>query len=561
MKQKPKVDYYTWRFRIILIILLIAGLALAWRMLDLMVLKRKFLVGQGNARMLRVVKTQAYRGMITDRLGNPLAISTPVDAAWADPQSVKKLSPHTLTKLAKLLDISYATLTRRLGYKKREFVYLKRQLTPSEAANITALNIQGIFLKREFRRYYPEGQVAAHVVGLTNIDDHGQEGLELAYDKQLQGIPGLKQVIKDRLGNVVAEVEQIRQPKPGADLVLSIDRRIQYLAYRALQQGVSKYKVKATSAVVMNVHTGEILAMVNFPTYNPNNRPSIHDGRFRNRAVTDTFEPGSTIKPFAVALGLNSGQYNPDTIIDTSPGFLKLGRNIVRDEHFKGKLTVTKVLQISSNVGVSKIILSLPPDSLWNLLHKLGLGQVTASGFPGESAGLLPMHPRWAPFTLATMSFGYGLAVTPLQLAHLYGTLANCGVDVPVTFLKRVKTPQGIQVMKPTTARSVLNMLETVVEPGGTAPLARVPSYWVAGKTGTSRIVGPHGYEKYHHNAVFAGVAPASNPQIVVVVFMHDPQGKQYYAGYTAGPVFAKIMSGVLRILDIPPDHLGQAQP
>lgn len=561
MKRKTEVNHYKWRFRFILIVLLCAGLALCWRMLDLMVFKRKFLTSEGNARMVRVIKTQAYRGMITDRNGNPLAISTPVDAAWADPQSVKQLSPQKLNKLAKILDISYQTLARRLNNKKLEFVYLQRQLTPSQVAAVKALDISGVFFKREYRRYYPEGEVTAHVVGLTNIDDQGQEGLELAYNKALQGVPGLTRVIKDRLGQVVSELEKIREPKPGKNITLSLDRRIQYLAFRELSTGVKKFQVKAASAIVMNIHTGEVLAMVNLPSYNPNNRPKIHDGRFRNRAVTDTFEPGSTIKPFAVALGLDSGQYNPDTIIDTSPGYIKLGRNMVRDEHFKGKLTVTKVLQISSNVGVSKIILSQPAGSLRDLLSRLGLGQKTASGFPGESAGYLPFHPASKPFERATMSFGYGLSVTPLQLAHIYATLGNDGKAVPVTFLKRDKPVEGLPVMKAKTAKEVLSMLETVVEPGGTAPLARVPGYWVAGKTGTSRIVGEHGYEKNHHNAVFAGVAPASNPQIVVVVYMHDPQGKQYYAGYTAGPVFAKIMGGTLRILDIAPDHIGSAQP
>ena len=550
-----------WRFRFVIFVLLLAALALVWRMIDLMVLKRKFLVNQGDARMMRVVKTQAYRGMITDRNGSPFAISTPVDAAWADPQSIRSISVKKLIKLAHVLDISYRTLKRRLGYKNREFIYLKRQLTPTESDKVKALNIPGVFLKREYRRYYPEGEIIAQVVGLTNIDDHGQEGLELAYDTQLQGIPGLKQVIKDRLGRVVAEIDQIRAPKPGQNLTLSIDRRIQYLAYRALKQTFKKYHAKSASAVVLDLHTGEILAMVNQPSYNPNNRPKIHGGRFRNRAVTDVFEPGSTMKPFAIAVGLDSGQYTPDTIINTNPGWIKVGRNIVRDEHFKGELSVTKVLQISSNVGVSKIILSLPLEALWDKLNSFGLGKITSSGFPGESAGRLPFQRVWRPFAVATMSFGYGLSVTTLQLAQLYATLGNKGIEMPVTFLKTDKPVAGKQVMQPKTAHQIIRMLETVVEPGGTATKARVSGYWVAGKTGTSRIVGKHGYERHHHNAVFAGLAPASNPKIVVVVFVHDPQGKFYYAGDVAAPVFAKIMSGALRILDIPPDHLGSVQP
>lgn len=560
-RKSQVVNYYTWRFWIVISLLVLAAFALIFRMVDLMVLKRHFLVSQGDARMVRIIKSQAYRGMITDRNGNPFAISTPVDAAWADPQSVKTLSPQKMQQLAHALDMSEATIKRRLGYKHREFVYLKRQLTPTESAAIKAMDISGVFLKREYRRYYPEGEVTAQVVGLTNIDDHGQEGLELAFNQQLEGIPGLKRVIKDRLGHVISEVAELRPPKAGQNLTLSIDRRVQYLAYRALKQGFHKYDAKGATAVVLDIHTGEILAMVNQPSYNPNNRPKLHDGRFRNRAVTDTFEPGSTIKPFAVAVGLDSGKFTPDTIINTEPGWMRVGHNIVRDEHFSGKLSVTKVLQISSNVGVSKIILSLPLDSLANKLRRLGVGTRTHSGFPGESSGYLPSPAIWKPFQVATMSFGYGLSATALQLANLYATLADNGVEKPVTFLKLDKVPVGHQVMRPETAQAILKMLETVVEPGGTAPKARVPGYWVAGKTGTSRIVGPHGYERHHHNAVFAGVAPASDPKIAVVVFFHDPQGKLYYAGDVAGPVFAKIMSGTLRVLDIPPDHLGSKQP
>lgn len=560
-QQKNNNNHFIWRFRIVIALLALAAFALVFRMVDLMVLKRHFLVNQGDERMVRVIHNQAYRGMISDRNGNPLAISTPVDAAWADPQSVKELSSQQIHHLANILDMPLSTLKRRLGYKQREFVYLKRQLTPTEAANVKAMDISGVFLKREYRRYYPEGEVTAQVLGLTNIDDQGQEGLELAYNSQLQGVPGLKRVIKDRLGHIVSELQQIRESKPGKDITLSIDRRIQYVAYRALKQGYHKFQAQGATAVVLNIKTGEVLAMVNQPSYNPNNRPAIHDGRFRNRAVTDVFEPGSTIKTFAVAVGLDSGKYTPDTKIDTDPGWLRIGHNIVRDEHFKGILTVTKVLQISSNVGVSKIILSLSLDSLRNKLASLGLGQSTHSGFPGESSGYLPDPITWKPFAAATLSFGYGVSVTALQLAQLYATLGDDGVERPISFLKLDNPPPGKQVMKPSTAHSLLQMLETVIEPGGTATKARVPGYWVAGKTGTSRIVGPHGYERHHHNAVFAGVAPASDPKIVVVVFMHDPKGRLYYAGDVAAPVFAKIMSGTLRVLDITPDHLGTKQP
>lgn len=562
-KSKVNSKVNIWRYRFVLIFLAVAALALLWRMLDLMVINRGFLMQQGNARMVRVVSTQAYRGMITDRYGNPLAISTPVDAVWADPQTVTDVDAATLAKLARIIALPQKTLNSRLQQKHKEFIYLQRQLTPLQAAEVKALNIPGIFLKREYRRYYPEGEVTAHVVGLTNVDDHGQEGLELADEKTLQGVAGQRRVIKDRMGYVVAEVNELREPKAGENIALSIDRRIQYSAYRALAAGITKYNAKSGSAVVMDVHTGEILAMVSQPGFNPNNRPKGQSEAYRNRAVTDTFEPGSTIKTFSIITALESGKYKPNTMINTSPGWYMIGKNMVHDHSNKGEMTVTDVLKFSSNVGVSKIILSLPPENLWNLLNKLGLGQSTGSGFPGEVVGVLPYREKWAPFALATLSFGYGLSVTTLQLAHIYSTLANEGISVPPTFLKVTTPPQGEQMIDPKTTHETIKMLETVVEPGGTAPWARVPGYWISGKTGTSFVVGPKGYDKKHKNVVFVGIAPATNPQLVVVVFLHDPKPKAQTsdAGYTAGPIFSKIMSESLRILNIPPDHLnGGAQ-
>lgn len=558
MKFRSKSKVNIWRYRFVLIFLAAAGLALVWRMLDLMVLNRSFLMQQGDARMVRVISTQAYRGMITDRYGNPLAISTPVDAVWADPQTVTDVDQTTLAKLARIIGLPQKTLNSRLQQKHKEFIYLQRQLTPLQAAEVKALNIPGIFLKREYRRYYPEGEVTAHVVGLTNVDDHGQEGLELAYEKQLQGVAGLRRVIKDRMGYVVSEVNELREPKAGENVTLSIDRRIQYSAYRALAAGITKYNAKSGSAVVMDVHTGEILAMVSQPGFNPNNRPKGQSEAYRNRAVTDTFEPGSTIKTFSTVVALESGKYTPNTIINTEPGWYMIGKNIVRDHSDRGKMTITDILKFSSNVGISKIILSLPYENLWNLLHKLGLGQVTGSGFPGEVAGSMPYREKWGPFMLATFSFGYTLSTTTLQLAHIYATLANDGIAVPPTFMKLNSPPQGEQVIAPKTTHEIIKMLETVVEPGGTAPWARVPGYWISGKSGTTFVVGPKGYDKKRKNVVFAGIAPATNPQLVVVVFLHDPhpKGQTSDAGFTAGPIFSKIMSESLRILNIPPDHL-----
>ena len=556
MIRYKKDKHYTSRFRIVLAILLLAALALTWRMIDLMVIKRSFLVNQGDARMLRTISSQAYRGMLTDRYGNPLAISTPVDSAWSDPQVTALVEPSKLAKLAKVLGMTPAQLTKRLQGKNRDFTYLKRHLTPTQSDQIKALNIPGVFLKNEYRRYYPEGEVAAQVLGLTNIDDKGQEGLELGLNKQLQGIPGLNRVIKDRMGHVVTQLDELREPKPGQNITLSIDRRIQYIAYRELQAGMQKYNGKAGSAVVLDIKTGEILAMVSLPSYNPNDRPNIHDGRFRNRAVTDIFEPGSTLKTFAVALGLESGHFTPDTIIDTAPGWMNVGNNVVRDEHYKGSISVTDVLKVSSNVGVTKIVQTLPPDELYNKLKSYGLGQNTGSGFPGESGGQLNDRRVWGPFAVATLSFGYGVTVTTLQLAQIYAMIANNGVEVPVTFLKRTTPPVGKQLMPAQTAKEVVTMLESVVEPGGTATRARVPGYWVAGKTGTTRIVTSAGYDKNRHNTVFAGIAPASAPRLVVVVFVNDPDGKRLEGGSVAAPIFSQIMSGALRILNIAPDHL-----
>ncbi len=557
-----KIQYYNWRFQIVLSVLALVFLALLGRMVYLMVIDRAFLQRQGNMRALRTIEIPAYRGIIADRNGNPLAISTPVFAVWVDPQSFKA-SSNQIASLSILLHQSKKYIFDEVhDNRHREFIYLKRQLPPSVANKIKMLDIPGVFLKQEYRRYYPEGAVSAHVVGLTNIDDKGQEGLELAYNKWLRGISGLRRVIKDRYGHIVSDINLLRQPKPGKNLVLSIDKRIQYVAYRELMQQIKKYDALSGSVVVLDTHTNEILAMTNVPSYNPNDRPKIHDGRFRNRAVTDTFEPGSTMKPFAVSVALASGKYTPTTMIDTTPGWYMLGRHKVRDTHNKGNIDVSQVLQYSSNVGVSKMILSLPPTALPDYLRKIGFGKKTLSGFPGESNGDFPHHIFWRPFALATLSFGYGVAVTTLQLAHAYSILANYGMELPVSFLKINTVPQGKRVMRAKISKQIIRMLETVVEPGGTAPLARVPGYWVAGKTGTSRIVGSHGYEWNHHNAVFAGVAPASNPRLVVVVYIHDPKKITYYGGYVAGPVFSKVMGAALRILDIAPDHLpGMKQP
>lgn len=546
-----------WRLGVVVLILLIIAFGLIVRLIDLTIVSRQFLRKQGNARTVRNLVIPAHRGMILDRRGEPLAISTPVNAVWVEPAS---FSPNftQLRSLSQLLHIPAQTIREQaLHAQEKEFLYLKRGLNPSLANQIKALKIPGLFLQNEYHRYYPEGPVMAHVIGLTNVDDKGQEGLELAYNNWIEGRSGLKKVIKDRLGRVIADVRSIRAPQPGHDLQLSIDKRIQYVAYRELNTGVKKYQADSGSVVVLDVKTGEILAMANAPSYNPNDRITTQDGRYRNRALTDLFEPGSTIKSFSMASVLASGQFTPSSQVDTSPGWMIVAGKRIMDEHNNGVMDLTKILQISSNMGMSKLVLSLPADNLWSLLHGVGFGQLSQSGFPGERTGSLPNFRVWNPFVLATLSFGYGLSVTALQLAQAYAVLANGGIKVPVTFLKiQGQPPTGQRVIDAKISREVLDMLETVLTKGGTAPLARVPGYRVTGKTGTVRIVGAQGYEKHRHNSIFIGIAPASHPRLVVAVVLHDPKGNAYYGGYTAGPIFSHVMSNALHLLNISPDDL-----
>ncbi|MEM1244115.1 MAG: penicillin-binding transpeptidase domain-containing protein [Pseudomonadota bacterium] len=544
----------TVRLISVIIILLIMTLAIFWRIFDLMVVKRNFLLRQGDSRSIRLVKIPAYRGMILDRNGQPLAISVPVASVWVNPKQVV-VKADLLKPLAKLLGWSEKQLQNYINKNKHySFLYIKRDIPPQLAEKIKQLKLKGVYLQQAFKRYYPEGEVAAQLVGLTNIDDQGQEGEELVFNRWLSGQAGKKRVLVDSYGHVVANLDLIKPAIPGNNLVLSIDSRIQYEAYRDLKAAVLKYHAKSGSIVVMDVNTGEVLAMVDVPSYNPNDRPKIHDGRFRNRAVTDVFEPGSTIKAFSVANALESGKYTPDTPINTSPGWLKVGHDLVKDDADYGLLDVTGVLQKSSNVGVTKMTLSLPANSLWQILHNFGFGQRTHSGFPGESPGFLPQHKLWDPFVLATLSFGYGLAVTNLQLAHAYATLAAGGVKHPVTLLRLQGRVKSERIIRQNIAQTIIAMLETVVEKGGTATRAQVPGYRDSGKTGTVRMVGPHGYEANHHTGIFVGIAPVGSPRLVVSVVIKDPQGTQFYGGLVAAPVFAKVMSAALRILNISPD-------
>ena len=547
-----------FRIRRFLLLGLVASFAalLSWRAVDLHVVQHDFLKNQGDTRHLRVVKVAAHRGKITDRDGEPLAISTPVVSVWANPQELIA-ERGSIAKLAGILKMRVDRINRLIArHGEREFVYIKRHINPDVAEKIRQAELPGIYSQREYRRYYPGGEVASHLVGFTNIDDVGQEGIELAYDEQLSGTAGSKRVIRAGRGQLVENVESISRMQPGKDMVLSIDRRLQYLAYRELKAAVKRNKARSGSIVLLDVKTGEVLAMVNQPSFNPNRSKRGGKARYRNRTVTDVFEPGSTIKPFTIVAALESGQYKSNTRINTTPGRLKVGGNTVRDMHNYGMLDVSRVLTKSSNVGASKIALSLEADQMWSVFQRVGIGQTTASSFPGEASGVLPGYGRWRQFQQATLSFGYGMSVTTLQLASAYAVLAADGVKYPVSLLKLDQAPQGEQVIKPEVARSVRAMLETVLGPDGTGRKARVEGYSVAGKTGTVHKSTAGGYADDRYVSLFAGMAPAKNPRLVVVVMIDEPGGKDYYGGLVAAPVFARIMSGALRLLDVPPDQL-----
>jgi cell division protein FtsI (penicillin-binding protein 3) len=563
MTKNTDIYDFPQRRRFVIGLLLLGVAALLWRMVDLNLNQREFLQHQGDARYLRDITIPADRGVITDRHGEPLAISTPVESVWANPVALATARARW-PELTRVLKLPLAELERKLGARMaKEFVYLQRHLTPELAEQVMALALPGVSLQREYRRYYPLGEVSAHVVGFTNIDDVGQEGIELMMEAQLRGAPGSKRVIKDRLGRIVENVESIHEPRPGQELTLSLDRRIQYLAYRELLGAVQRHKAKGGSAVVLDVQSGEILAMVNQPAYNPNNRKALSAERLRNRAVTDVFEPGSTVKPFTVVAALESGKFRPGTMIDTSPGSLKLASFTIHDIKNYGKIDVSTVIQKSSNVGTSRIALALEPHQLWEQFVRLGFGYDTASGFPGESAGLMNAYQDWREVEQATVSYGYGLSVTALQLGRAYAALAAGGVMRPVSFFRVAPDaiPEGTRVMSPEVARAVSLMLEGAAQAGGTGSRAAVSGYRIAGKTGTSRKVnGSGGYSEENYLSVFAGYAPASRPRLAMVVMVDRPDDGDYYGGVVAAPVFSRVMEGALRLLDVAPDDLDSLQ-
>ncbi|USQ14765.1 penicillin-binding protein 2 [Legionella lytica] len=532
-------------------------LILIWRMIDLTVLHRQFLQGQGNARSLRTVDIPAYRGMITDRHGAPLAISTPVESVWVNP---KEFSPdeEQFMSLAKYLHFTPKQLSRKIvdaQNDNREFLYLQRQLPPALSKQIEKLKIPGVNFQKEFKRYYPDSDSISQLLGFTNVDDQGLEGIELAYQDWLKGVVGKKRVIKDRLGRIIEELNVTKEPRPGRDIVLSIDRRLQYLAYSELGKTVEEFGAKSGSVVVVDTENGEILAMANVPSYNPNSRGRYDKDTYRNRAVTDTFEPGSVMKTLSIASALETGLYTPSTIIDTNPSWMSVHGHVVRDVHNYGVLDVTGVLQHSSNVGVTKMVLASPPEQLIGLLQRCGFGQRTESTYPGESDGSIVKVKDANPFVLATLAFGYGLSATALQLAKAHMIFANDGRLIPVTLIHNDPPTAGVQVIKPETAKQVLAMMEAVLGKDGTGKSARVPGYRVAGKTGTARVAGKEGYKVRKYTASFIGIAPVSKPKFVVVVIIHEPSKKGYYAAAVAAPLFSKVMMGALRLFNIPTDE------
>lgn len=549
---------YPWRFRIVLALLALLVGAIVWRIVDLQVMDQGFLKGQGDARSVRHIPIPAHRGLITDRNGEPLAVSTPVTTLWGNPRELQAARARW-PELAKALGQDAGTLAARLQQQaSREFTYLVRGLTPEQGQSVLDLKIPGVYAQEEFRRFYPAGEVAAHVVGFTDIDDRGREGMELAYDEWLAGVPGKRQVLKDRRGRLIKDVQVVQNAKAGKAMALSIDLRLQYLAHSELRNVVQEYGAKAASLVMIDVKTGEILAMANQPTYNPNNRRNLQPAAMRNRAMIDVFEPGSTVKPFSIAAALGTGKYQPDSVVNTLPGWMRIGRYTIRDVSRGGMLSLTGILMKSSNVGISKIALDIGAEPVYAVMQQAGFGQDTGLGFPGERVGNLPNHRKWRDAETASLAYGYGLSVTAVQLAHAYAVLGNAGVNVPLSLLRLDRTQDGVQVIDKQIAGTVLQMLRAVVEEdGGGGARAKVPGYHVGGKSGTAKkISGTGGYTKDAYRSFFAGVAPLSNPRIAAVVVVDEPSTGQYYGGLVAAPVFGKVMARALRLMNVAPDNL-----
>lgn len=541
-----------WRASALFVLMVAGLLGLFGRGVYLQGIHNDFLQGQGNARYSRVIEVSAHRGMVRDRNGEPLAVSTPVQSVWASPLDVEATNQQ-VRQLAAVLQMKEFDVRRQMFDSSRDFVYLKRQIPPELAEQVKNLNVPGVSLQPEYRRYYPSGEVTAQLLGFTGQDDNGQEGMELSLQDRLSGKPGSQRVIKDRRGHIVEDVASLRAPKPGSDVVLSVDSKIQYLAYRELQAAVQKHHAKAGSVVVLDARTGEVLALANYPSFNPNNRSKVTAHQMRNRAVADLFEPGSTLKPFTVAAALENGKVRPDTLINTEHGVYTVGGRVIHDSHPEAYLSVAGVIQKSSNVGAAKMALMMEPKVMWQALSDDGFGAHTGSDFPGEAAGKLRDAKTWRPIEQATMAYGHGISVNLLQLARAYTVFTDNGELKPISLLKLDAQPAGVRVMSEKTARSLREMLETVVSVEGTAPLAQVAGYRVGGKTGTAhKLSGAHYVNKYV--ASFVGFAPASAPRIIVAVMLDEPAGKEYYGGQVAAPVFSQIVGATLHMLNVPND-------
>lgn len=552
-----------WRVLLVLFGLFLCVLVIAWKLSALHVLEKDFLQVEGDKRTIRNIPLVAHRGLITDRNGEPLAVSTPVQSIWVDPSELVH-APEVTGALATALELNPDVLTNSIAnHASSKFLYVKRRLAPADAKKVLDLNLNNVGAQQEYQRFYPQGEVTSHVIGFSNIDDVGQEGLELTYNDWLSGAPGKRQIIQDRRGHIIEERQTIQPAEPGQNLSLSIDFQLQNLAYRSLKAEFITRRARAASAVVLDVDTGEVLAMVNQPSYNPHNKADMTDfSVLRNRAVTDVFEPGSTVKPFTIVAALESALFEPDTVIETSPGWMMVGSNEVRDIFNYGTLNLSSVITKSSNIGTSKIAFEIGAEPIRDVLQRVGFGEVPGTSFPGERGGVLPNPRRWSRIETATLSYGYGLSASALQLASAYSVIADGGIRKPVSLLRLsedelAQLPRS-QVISPTIAAEVKAMLETVVDSsrGGSAIEANIPFYEVAGKTGTAHVVGDYGYEDNLHNSFFVGLVPASAPKIVVVVVINEPRGDEHYGGQVAAPVFSQIAAGAMRILNISPDEI-----
>ncbi len=553
----PNRGFSVWRYAFVMTFMAFAIVLLTYRLVQLHVIEKDFLINQGEARAIRFEEILANRGMISDRNGEPLAVSTPVETVWMSPREMQvgQVGGDDIGRLCELLSVNRQWLQRKLKQNaEREFVYLKRKVDPALARKVRALKLPGIHIQRDYKRFYPAAEVAAHVVGFVNIDELGQEGIELAYDDWLKGVSGKKKVLKDRVGNVIKDLALIKESKPGGDIQLSLDMRLQYIAYRELKAVVKAHRARAGSVVVLDANTAEVLAMVNQPSFNPNNRHSLNVDSLRNRAITDVFEPGSTVKPMTILAALETRKYAPWSKIDTSPGLLRIGHKRIRDHRNYGEIDVATVVAKSSNVGTTKIALAISGEKVWDIFYRLGFGQAMGTGFPGEGIGKLPHPVKWQPLQVATLSYGYGLNVTALHLAQAYQVIANDGLRKSVSLLANAGDSEAEQIVDKKAAVQVRKILQKVVAKGGTGTRAQVPAYTVGGKTGTVHSVGRNGYQDSQYKALFAGIVPADRPRIVMSIVIDGPQGDEYYGGEVAAPVFSRIANGAMRVLNVSPD-------